>query len=101
MERVSTIEEDVATGPRTWKISDILDDYASLKGGKGFGYITDALFSIEGIMQAIIINPSNVENGKGGPRAYPFMVIAKAGALVTLTIYFPYSREGMPKSYRF
>lgn len=72
MERVSRVEEDVSTGPQTWKITDILDDYASLKEGTGYGYITDALFSSEGIMQAIIINPANVDSGKGGPRAYPF-----------------------------
>ena len=71
MERVSTVEEDVATGPQTWKISDIIDDYASIESEEGYGYITDALFTRNGIMQAIIVKPSSEEFGSG-PRAYPF-----------------------------
>ncbi|WP_339884489.1 PRC-barrel domain-containing protein [Vreelandella maris] len=71
MERVSTVEEDVATGPQTWKISDIIDDYASIESEEGYGYITDALFTNNGIMQAIIIKPSREEFGSG-PRAFPF-----------------------------
>lgn len=93
MERVSTVEEDVATGPRTWKISDILDDYASLKEGKGYGYITDALFSSNGIMQAIIINPSDVESGKGGPRAYPFYGYSEGWRPGDSHYLLPYSKE--------
>ncbi len=71
MERVSTVEEDVATGPRTWKISDVIDDYASIESEEGYGYITDALFTSNGIMQAIIVKPSSETFGSG-PRAYPF-----------------------------
>lgn len=71
MERVSTVEEDVATGPQTWKISDIIDDYASIESEQGYGYITDALFTNNGIMQAIIVKPSR-EAFDSGPRAYPF-----------------------------
>lgn len=93
LERVSRVEEDVSTGPQIWKISDVIDDYASLKGGKGFGYITDALFSSEGIMQAIIINPSNVENGKGGPRAYPFYGYSEGWRPGDSHYLLPYSRE--------
>lgn len=97
MERVSRVEEDVSTGPRTWKISDILNDYASLKGGEGYGYITDALFSSAGMMQAIIINPSNVDSGKGGPRAYPFYGYREGWRPGDSHYWLPYAKEDVEK----
>ncbi|MWJ29073.1 PRC-barrel domain containing protein [Halomonas sp. ZH2S] len=71
MERISNVEENVATGPQTWKITDIMHDYASMENDGGYGYITDALFSRSGVMQAIIVKPASAEFGQG-PRAYPF-----------------------------
>lgn len=92
MERVSTVEEDVATGPRTWKISDVIDDYASLESEDGYGYITDALFSSNGIMQAIIIKPSNHDFAQG-PRAYPFYGYPEGWRPGDSHYLLPYSKE--------
>lgn len=92
MERVSTVEEDVATGPQTWKISDIIDDYASMKNDEGYGYITDTLFSNNGIMQAIIIKPANNEFGQG-PRAYPFYGYPEDWRPGDSHYILPYSKE--------
>lgn len=71
LERIKEVEEDVALGPRTWKITDVLHDYVRMKDGTDYGLITDALFAKDGVMQAIIIKPANTETGQG-PRAYPF-----------------------------
>ncbi|SDN86162.1 PRC-barrel domain-containing protein [Vreelandella arcis] len=92
MQQVLTVEEDVATGLRTWKISDIIDDYASMKNAGGYGYITDTLFSRSGIMQAIIVKPANEEFGQG-PRAYPFYGYPEGWRPGDSHYILPYSRE--------
>lgn len=96
MERVSTVEEDVATGPQTWKISDIINDYANMKNNQGYGYITDTLFSSNGIMQAIIVKPSNAEFEKG-PRAYPFYGYSEGWQPSDSHYMLPYSKEDVQK----
>lgn len=98
MEQVSTVEKDVATGPQTWKMSDIINDYASMKNDGDYGYITDALFSRSGIMQAIIVKPSNAEFSQG-PRAYPFYGYPEGWRPGDSHYMLPYSREdveGLP-----
>ena len=96
MQQVITVEEDVATGPRTWKISDIIDDYASMKNDGGYGYITDTLFSRSGVMQAIIVKPANDEFGQG-PRAYPFYGYPEGWRPGDSHYILPYSREDVVK----
>lgn len=71
LERVKEVEEDVAVGPRAWKISDILHDSVRMEDGTEYGAITDAIFARDGVMQAIIVEPASAETDQG-PRAYPF-----------------------------
>ena len=71
LSHANQVEDDVMTGPRTWKITDLLNDYASIDDGEGYGYVTNALFSREGILQALVIDPSEERYGQG-PYAYPF-----------------------------
>lgn len=64
------VEEDVETGPRTWKLTSLLNDYATLNGGVGYGYVNDVVLSKDGVIQAVIIE-SATRYGIG-PYAYPF-----------------------------
>lgn len=70
VERASQVDDDLATGPRVWKLTDLLDDYAIIDGA-GYGYIENALFTEEGALQAIVVDPSGEAYGYG-PYAYPF-----------------------------
>lgn len=66
LEEVARVKEGVNTGPRNWKLSSLLGDYAALEDEAGYGYVDEVLFSEEGKLQAVII-----ESG-GYPYAYPF-----------------------------
>lgn len=92
IKRVSNVEENVATGPQTWKITDIMHDYASMENDGGYGYITDALFSRSGVMQAIIVKPASAEFGQG-PRAYPFYGYPEGWRPGDTHYILPYSRK--------
>ncbi|CAM4305627.1 PRC-barrel domain-containing protein [Vreelandella rituensis] len=92
LERVTNVERDVATGPQTWKITDIIHDYASMENDEGYGYIKDALLSRNGTMQAIIIKPARSEFGQG-PRAYPFYGYPESWRPGDTHYILPYSKE--------
>ncbi|MFD2435613.1 PRC-barrel domain-containing protein [Modicisalibacter luteus] len=71
LDQATQVEDDVMTGPQTWKVTDLLNDYASIDDGEGYGYVSNALFSKQGVLQALVIDPSEKRYGKG-PYAYPF-----------------------------
>lgn len=66
LQRPVQVTDDVATGPRTWKITSLLDDYASTPNGIGYGYVDDVIFSSEAEVQAVLIQV------RGASYAYPF-----------------------------
>lgn len=94
LEQTTQVESDVMTGPRIWKITDILDEFVSLGPETGVGYVTDALFTREGVMQAIVIKPSESEFGNG-PRAYPFYAYSDDWQPGSVQYELPYSREAI------
>ncbi|GEN26452.1 hypothetical protein HVA01_00980 [Halovibrio variabilis] len=71
LSQVQQVEGNLETGSGVWKLSDLLNDYASIGEGVGYGYIDNVLFTREGEIQAIIVE-SDVGYGGGGAYAYPF-----------------------------
>ncbi|GEN26453.1 hypothetical protein HVA01_00990 [Halovibrio variabilis] len=70
LSQIQRVEEGIEAGIGVWKLTDLLDDYATVGEGIGYGYINNILFSREGKIQAVI-----VETGAGfgsGTYAYPF-----------------------------
>lgn len=65
------IFEDVATGPRVWQVTELIDDYALLDGGAGYGYVDDLVFSEAGELAAVVVS-SDFGYGQPGLYAYPF-----------------------------
>jgi sporulation protein YlmC with PRC-barrel domain len=63
--------ESVSTGPRSFRASELEGDYVMLKGGEGYGYVSDLLFDKGGKLQAIIVAP-DAGYGVLGYRAYPY-----------------------------
>lgn len=94
VEKSIQVESDVMTGPRIWKITDIIDDFASLGKDTDVGYITDALFTRDGVMQAIVVKPSSAEFGNG-PHAYPFYGHPDDWRPGAMHYELPYSRESL------
>ncbi len=70
LSRTQQVEDDVDAGAGVWKLTDLLDDYATVGDGIGYGYIDNILFSREGDVQAVIVE-TGADFG-GGTYAYPF-----------------------------
>lgn len=66
----AAIEDDAATGERTWKLSELINDYSNLRGGGGYGYVDNAVFSEQGELLAVLIRSSGAYGP--GTMAYPF-----------------------------
>jgi sporulation protein YlmC with PRC-barrel domain len=66
----AAIADDAETGQRTWKLSELVNDYSNLQGGAGYGYVDNAVFSEDGKLLAVLVMASG---GYGpGTMAYPF-----------------------------
>ncbi len=57
---------------RTWKVTDLIDDYATLADGSGYGYVGDVAFDRTGRVAAVIVHRDLAQGGGGGTFAYPF-----------------------------
>ncbi|MEH6641674.1 PRC-barrel domain-containing protein [Vreelandella glaciei] len=66
LQQVAQVDDDVEAGTNIWKITDLLDDYATVSTGAGYGYVENVLFNDNGQIQAVIIS------GGDGAYAYPF-----------------------------
>jgi sporulation protein YlmC with PRC-barrel domain len=64
------VNDDLLTGPRVWKATELLDDYAVLTGGIGYGYVDDLIFVDGGQLHAVVVDPA-ADYGPG-PYAYPY-----------------------------
>ena len=61
---------DVNTGPREFRVTEMIGDYATLGGETGAGYVNDVIFDEDGKLQAVVVNQSGAMGG--GYRAYPY-----------------------------
>jgi len=66
-------DDEVTTGPRAWKASELINDYVTLQGGERYGMVDDLVFSQDGQLEAVIVYPDvGYGVGVGRPYAYPF-----------------------------
>ncbi len=64
---------DVDTGPRIWRATELVDDYARYQGGSSwtnYGYVDDVLIK-DGRIAAVVVRPDN-SFGSNGLFAYPY-----------------------------
>ena len=61
---------DVNTGPREFRATELIGDYATLGGEESAGYVNDMLFDADGKLQSVVVNQSATMGG--GYRAYPY-----------------------------
>jgi sporulation protein YlmC with PRC-barrel domain len=62
--------EGVATLPREFRVSELLGDYARLQTGYGYGVVTDAVFTPDGRLAAVLVSRDAAAGG--GTAAFPF-----------------------------
>lgn len=71
LQQTMQVEENVDTGSKIWKLSDLINDYATMGSGVGYGIIDNVLFNDNGEIQAVVISSSG-RGYTGGRYAYPF-----------------------------
>lgn len=86
------VDESFATGSETWKVTTLLNDYVVLESGAGYGYIAGMIFSKDGEIQAILVQPT-VEGYGDGMYAYPFYAVGYEPYASIYTL--PYESEEM------
>ena len=59
-----------STGIGVWKATDLIDDYSYLSDDAGYGYVNDLIFTRDGDLRAVVVNPAGAYGG--GYRALPF-----------------------------
>lgn len=62
--------ETIATGPREFRLSELIGDYARLRGGMGYGRVSDVVLSREGKVLGVVV-ARDIGWG-GGLYGYPF-----------------------------
>jgi sporulation protein YlmC with PRC-barrel domain len=64
-------DDEVTTGPRAWRASELINDYVTLEDMRGYGIVQDIVISQDGKVEAVVVYP-DVAYGVGGPYAYPY-----------------------------
>ncbi|MCG7599315.1 PRC-barrel domain-containing protein [Halomonas sp. McH1-25] len=85
------VDDDVATGSRVWKLSELLDDYASIGQGVGYGYVDNVLFSRNGEIQTVVIEADEAYGGDA--YAYPFAGYGNGWQPGYTTYSLPYGED--------
>jgi sporulation protein YlmC with PRC-barrel domain len=64
-------DSDISSGPRAWRVTELIDDYVTLQGDVDYGYVDDLVFDQQGQLQAVVVTP-DITYGSPGYYAYPY-----------------------------
>ena len=64
-------DDEVVTGPRAWRASELINDYVALEDTMRYGIVQDIVISQDGKVEAVVVYP-DVAYGVGRPYAYPY-----------------------------
>lgn len=64
--------EGLETTPRSWRVTELLNDDVRLEDGALFGVVQDLLFSADGEIRGVVANPA-LGFGLAQPYAFPFV----------------------------
>jgi hypothetical protein len=59
-------DEEVTTGPRAWRASELLNDYVSLQDSPRYGIVDDIVIDRQGRVQAVVVYPDVTYGVAGG-----------------------------------
>ena len=68
--RRQVVQSDLGTGPRLWKATDLIGDYAFLDASTSYGNVSDLIFTDDGSLHAVVVNAS--AGWGGGNFALPY-----------------------------
>jgi hypothetical protein len=71
LQQTAQVDDEVDTGSKIWRLSDLVDDYATMGSGAGYGVVENVLFNDNGQIQAVIVSGSSRDYADG-TYAYPF-----------------------------
>lgn len=64
-------EEGPEATPRAWRATELIGDYVYLEGEVAYGYVEDLVFSDQGRLLSVVVEP-DVTYGVAGPYALPY-----------------------------
>lgn len=64
------VDDDEPFTPRSWRVTELINDYVTLEGGARYGWVEDLLFDQGGRLQAVVVDAAY--GPAYGPYAYPF-----------------------------
>jgi sporulation protein YlmC with PRC-barrel domain len=64
-------EQPTAEG-QAWRVTTLLGDYVSLQDRPGYGMVDDVVFSQDGAIQAVVVQPDVAAGQQEGPVALPY-----------------------------
>jgi len=96
-------DESVATGPREWKVSELLDDTVQLRDAPRYGVVDDIVFDRAGQIQAVLVNRDTRYGAPYGPYAYPYYGYGydRTYDPATSVYILPYSQQELQNLQRF
>lgn len=63
------VDDDDPFTPRGWRVTELINDYATLEGGVRYGWVEDLVFDQAGRLEAVVVDANY---GAYGPYAYPY-----------------------------
>lgn len=69
--KTGAVDDDVETGRRAFRATELIGDYVYLRDGRGYGYLDDVLFDKSGEITAVVVRPDRAY-GRAGRYAYPW-----------------------------
>ena len=103
-EAITPVKEDNAfndldTGPRTWRVDELIGDYARLRDVPGFGYVRDIIFDRDGTVSAVVVSPTT--RFGSGWYALPYYGYSHGWAPARTRYPLPYTAEEIGALERF
>lgn len=77
---------------RQWRLTALMDDYATFPGGAGYGYVDAVLISEQGQIQAVVVQTA-AEAFRAGHFAFPFDAYAGDWQPGDAAFVIPYPRQ--------
>ena len=91
-EETETVDDDLYTGERVFKATELIGDYAYLTGEEEYGYVSDLVFNKDdGKLLAVLVDGS--ASGAAGPYAYPYIGYDQDWHPDLTDLTLPYSAE--------
>ena len=94
----SLFDEEPELGPRSWRASELIDDYVSLDDSEAYGIVEDLVFSRDGQLQAVLVRQDLAYDGRVVNRdlyAFPYVGYDRGFEPGAPFYHVPYGRDSL------